>query len=415
MPAALFFFTFLFVYGGMHAYAYRKVQLTFHLSPGPKMLLIIFMVFMVAAPMLIHMQNKRGMRLTALLTAYMGFTWMGFLLLFFTVFLAADVYNLLIRTAGVAFGLSQNLPDISKFALTGRNSFFLLTLLVVAIMCYSIFDAQRIRTERVPLAYSRLPAGVTHVTIVQISDVHLSLMVRRHFLKKVIAAVKKAKPDILVSTGDMVDMEVKQIMDMAELFQEINPPYGKFAIMGNHDFYAGINDAVAFAQRAGFKVLRGEGVTVAGMINIAGVDDPTGFYFSQTAPQNEKAILAALPHGLFTVLLKHRPDITDGSPGLFDLQLSGHTHGGQIFPFKWVIHFLYPMQDGLYQLSPRSFLYTSTGTGTWGPPMRFLVPPKVTVIEIRSKEQKEHKEHKWKLALLSKKSAMSLMNTIYCL
>ena len=381
LPAAFFIFTFLLVYGGMHAYAYSKVQSIFYLSPGPRVVLIIFMAFMVAAPMLIHIQNKRGMRLTALLTAYAGFTWMGFLLLFFTIFLAADVYNLLIRIAGAVFRLSQNLPDISKFALTGRSSFFLLIVLVVAIGCYSIFDAQRIRTERIILATSKLPPGVTHVTIVQISDVHLSLMVRSRFLKKVIAAVKEAKPDLLVSTGDLVDMEVKQIMDMAELFQEIKPRYGKFAIMGNHDFYAGINEAVAFAHRAGFKVLRGEGVTVAGIINIAGVDDQAGFLFSQTAPQNEKAILAALPHDLFTILLKHRPEVTECSPSPFDLQLSGHTHGGQIFPFKWVIHFLYPMQNGLYKLSPHSFLYTSTGTGTWGPPMRFLAPPKITVIE----------------------------------
>ena len=294
-----------------------KYNRPFVFRPGPRVILIIFMAFMVAAPILIHIQNKRGMRLTALLTAYVGFTWMGFLLLFFTVFLAADVYNLLIRIAGAAFRLSQNLPDISKFALTGKNSFFLLALLVVAIGCYSIFDAQRIRTERVTIATSKLPAGVTHVTIVQISDVHLSLMVRSHFLKKVIAAVKKAKPDLLVSTGDLVDMEVKQIMDMAELFQEIKPQYGKFAIMGNHDFYAGINDAVAFAHRAGFKVLRGEGVTVAGIINIAGVDDQAGFHFGQTAPQNEKAILAALPQDLFTVLLKHRPEITEWQPRPF--------------------------------------------------------------------------------------------------
>lgn len=388
LSAALFISTFLLVYGGMHAYAYSKVQLAFHLPQGPRVVLIIFMALMIAAPMLIHIQNKRGMRLTALFTAYVGFTWMGFLLLFFSIFLAADVYNLLIRVAGAAFRLFQNLPEISKFALTGRSSFFLLALLVVAIGCYSIFDAQRIRTEKVIIATSKLPPGVNHVTIVQISDVHLSLMVSRHFLKKVIAAVKKAKPDLLVSTGDMVDMEVKQIMDMAELFQEIKPKYGKFAIMGNHDFYAGINEAVTFAHRAGFKVLRGEGLTVSGIINIAGVDDQAGLRFGQASPQNKKSIFAALPHDLFTILLKHRPEVTECSPCPFDLQLSGHTHGGQIFPFRWVIHFLYPMQDGLYKLSPHGFLYTSTGTGTWGPPMRFLAPPKITVIEINRDEER---------------------------
>ena len=115
-----------------------------------------------------------------------------------------------------------------------------------------------------------------------------------------------------------------------------------------------------------------------------GVDDPTGLRMGQKIVQNEKAILSTVPHNLLTILLKHRPDIDKKTTGLFDLQLSGHTHGGQIFPFRWVVRLLYKKYRGLHKFANGRFLYISTGTGTWGPPMRFLTPPKITIIDVVS-------------------------------
>jgi len=112
-------------------------------------------------------------------------------------------------------------------------------------------------------------------------------------------------------------------------------------------------------------------------LNIVGVDDPaTG------APEDEKAILGKAQNGLFTLFLKHRPDPAEDSLGLFDLQLSGHTHYGQLFPFRYVSGFVYPLQNGPYYLSKGSMLYTSRGSGTWGPPIRVLATPEVTIFDI---------------------------------
>ncbi|MCL6583729.1 MAG: hypothetical protein K6U11_08825 [bacterium] len=126
-----------------------------------------------------------------------------------------------------------------------------------------------------------------------------------------------------------------------------------------------------------------------GIINVAGVDDEIGNQvkspLSKPAvhyPSDEEAILSSLPQNLFTIFLKHRPTVTQSCRHLFDLQLSGHTHGGQIFPFTEIIPILYPSRPGLHKLSRQSFLYTNSGAGTWGPPMRFLAPPKIAVIEL---------------------------------
>ena len=164
---------------------------------------------------------------------------------------------------------------------------------------------------------------------------------------------------------------------LAELFARVRPRLGMYAITGNHEVYAGLERSIRAEAELGFKVLTGEMTTVGDIINIAGVDDPaTG------REEEEQAILSSGRPGLFTILLKHRPDPSSGSLGLFDLQLSGHTHYGQLFPFRYLVERVYPLLNGPYQLEKGSILYTSRGTGTWGPPIRVLAPPEITIIDI---------------------------------
>ncbi|MBW2645256.1 MAG: metallophosphoesterase [Deltaproteobacteria bacterium] len=375
----LFLLSFFLIYGGMHVYAYCKAKSALQFTPGVAVTLAAFMTLMTPAPILVHFLKSWGFEFAARLLAYGGYTWMGFLFLFFSSSLAMDCYNVLVRLLGV-------LPrvDTSRFVVTGKKPFFVLLLLVVSIGCYGLFDARHIRTEKIKIVTSKLPPGLDRITIAQVSDIHLGLTVRHSFLEKVIAIVNTANPDLLVSTGDLVDAQINHLTGLAELFQQVKPRYGKFAITGNHEFYAGIKQAIAFTERAGFKVLRGEGITVKGLFNIVGVDDPAGIGRGQVNPKEETEVLGSVSQNLFTLFLKHRPEVHEDTVGLFDLQLSGHTHRGQIFPFSIITKLAYPMQNGLHRLTGGAVLYTNRGTGTWGPPMRFLAPPEVTIIEVVS-------------------------------
>jgi hypothetical protein len=201
-----------------------------------------------------------------------------------------------------------------------------------------------------------------------------------------VAAVRQAEPDLLVSTGDLLDGQIDNMMSSADLLRDIRPKYGKIAVTGNHEFFAGIEKALEFHQQAGFLVLRGEALTLAGLINIAGMDDSTGERFGLYKNINEKAMLAKLPKETFTLLLKHRPVLDTESLGLFDLQLSGHTHRGQIYPFVLLTRLVFPYHSGYYDLPKDSRLYVNRGAGTWGPPIRFLSPPEVTVIDLIHKK-----------------------------
>jgi len=194
--------------------------------------------------------------------------------------------------------------------------------------------------------------------------------------------VRRAQPDILVSTGDLLYGQINDISRMADKIGSIRTPYGKYAVTGNHEFYAGIGRSLAFTEEAGFTVLRGDKLEIPGLIIMAGVDDVTANRFGRHGRISEKQLLSDLPGDRFVVLLKHRPLVEKGSEGLFDLQLSGHTHGGQIFPFSLIIKLLYPIDRGLLSLRDGAFLYVNSGSGTWGPPMRFLVPPEVSIIDL---------------------------------
>jgi predicted MPP superfamily phosphohydrolase len=379
---SLFLLTFFLIYGGTHLYFFLKVKTA--LSPGilSSLLLALFLLLMVFAPVLVRVLERQGLEAFARFAAYTGYLWMGFLFLFFSASLAIDIYHGLLLGAGF---FSHR--DFSSLFLSHRTALFLPLAWGMATAFYGYFEARDIRTERVVINTPKIPQAVGKLTIVQISDVHLGLIVREERLKRIVAEIKAASPDILVSTGDLVDGQINRMTGLAELFQDIRPRLGKFAVTGNHEIYAGLNQAVAFTERAGFKVLRNEGTTAGGLINIVGVDDPTIERVTRSRPAPEKDLLSKVPQAGFTLFLKHRPAVDQESLGLFDLQLSGHVHKGQLFPFNLVTRLFYPVKMG-YALYPQgSSLYVSRGTGTWGPPIRFLAPPEVTVIELRHAEK----------------------------
>ena len=373
----LFLFTFFFVYASIHLYAYLKIKAAFAFGITTSIFLISFMVIMVFAPIVIRLSEKQGLEFFARLMSYAGYTWMGLLFLFTSASIIIDIYHFLIYLSGLILR-----KDLIAFIPSSRISFFIPLILSIFIAIYGSFEAKNIRTERVTIRSPKIAESTGRLRIVQISDVHLGLIVRKERLEKILKEVKGVEPDLLVSTGDLVDGQINGLPGLAELLRDINPRYGKFAITGNHEFYAGLKQAMDFTEKAGFTILRGEGLTIAGLFNIAGVDDPAGKNYGLFREVEEKKLLSGLPTEKFTLFLKHRPFLDRNAIGLFDLQLSGHTHKGQIFPLGLITRLFYPADSGYLALQNNSHLYVSRGSGTWGPPIRFLSPPEVTMIEI---------------------------------
>lgn len=373
---SLFFLTFFLIYGGVHVYTYIRVRCAFAVGPAASACFILFLLFMTVAPILVRVTERGGYEEPARILAYAGYCWMGLLFLFFCASLAIDLYRLSMYSAGLVMR-----RDFSTLIPSDRTTFLAAFSYAVCFAIYGYFEALNIRTERIVVKSPRIPPEVGRITLVQISDVHLGLIVRTARLQRIIREIKAAKPDILVSSGDLVDGQIDGLAQLVDALRDLKPKYGKYAVTGNHEYYAGIGQAMDFSNKAGFKVLHGEKENVAG-ITIAGVDDPAGLQLGIGRKVGEKELLGTIPRSRFILFLKHRPVVDKESAGLFDLQLSGHIHKGQIFPFSLVTRLFYPAGTGYSRLNDNSVMYVSRGTGTWGPPIRFLAPPEVTVIEL---------------------------------
>jgi hypothetical protein len=375
---SLFLLTFFLIYGSAHAYAFAKAKAALGFGTATTLWVVPVLLAATCAPVVTHLLERDGMEGPARIVAHAGYVWMGALFLFVSLNLLSDLVSLLLR-AGAAFAGNGEAwaPPVN-----GRRMFLFLSCLSVGLAAYSVFEATRIGVVRVRFETDRLPPSVPRVRIAQITDVHLGLVHRNPKAEAIAERVRAERPDILVSTGDFVDGRIEHVGGLAEIFRDIPAPRGKFAVLGNHEYYAGLPQSLSFTRRAGFTVLRGESVTVDNAVRLAGVDDPASRGFGAPRGPAEAELLGDGPPERFTVLLKHRPAADPAAYGRFDLQLSGHTHHGQIFPFRLFTRLAYPLLAGDHPLPGGGTLHVSRGTGTWGPPMRFLTPPEITVIDI---------------------------------
>ncbi len=375
MRLAIFLSVFLFCYGLLHAYVFFKAKKAFALSRKAGIALGAGMAFMVGCPVFTRLFEALAWEAVPLTLAYAGYTWMGVLFLFICVHLGLDAAVFLLKSLG--FGERKR-----GWEFPPKLAFWIAAAASGTLAVYGSFEALQIRTEHVIIRSAKIPASVKRIRIVQISDVHLGLMVRAPRLQRILTRVEAEEPDLLVSTGDLVDGQIDDISSLAALFHRVKAPLGKFAVTGNHEYYAGIERSAAFTEKAGFTLLRGEEADVRGILRMVGVEDPAASRNPNARLLSEDFLLPKENDPRFVLLLKHRPVVDRASLDRFDLQLSGHTHKGQIFPFSLIIKALYPVDSGLLPLSREQFLYVSRGSGTWGPPIRLLAPPEVTVIDL---------------------------------
>lgn len=330
---------------------------------------------MVFSPALVRFFEKQGFESIAIPLAWIGYFWMAFIVIFF-------FFGLIFEIIRAALYLTKVLSYDS--VIVKKLSLLLPSIISVVMVAYGYFEALNIKVERVLIESDKV---TKNVKIVQISDLHVGLIVREGRVKKVIEIIKSLNPDIVVSTGDLVDGQIDRLDEIFNIFNELNSYYGKYAVTGNHEFYAGIDRAVSLTERAGFKLLRNNGVYIKDLnLSIVGIDDPEAKRYGYFSDISEHKLLEKFKGLGFILYLKHRPIVNENSIGLFDLQLSGHVHRGQFFPFSLITEAYYKQQSGFIDHSGKSYIYISRGTGTWGPPIRIFSTPEITLVEIIRKK-----------------------------
>jgi len=239
--------------------------------------------------------------------------------------------------------------------------------------------------QKIRVALSRLPAALGNYRIVQISDVHVGPTIGREFLADIVARVNALQPDLVAITGDLVDGTVEQLGALLAPLKDLRAKDGVFFTTGNHEYYwPQFESWFSFLEGLGIRVLRNERVRVGGEhgFDLAGIDDLTARSYGPGHGADLDRALAGRDSSRALVLLAHHPrQVRDAQRFDVDLQLSGHTHGGQMFPFSLLVRLVEPYVAGLYTLG-KTTLYVSRGTGYWGPPMRLGSPAEITEVTL---------------------------------
>jgi predicted MPP superfamily phosphohydrolase len=242
------------------------------------------------------------------------------------------------------------------------------------------------KVVRVDVPVAGLPQPLDGFTIAQISDVHVGPTIKRPYVEAIVAAVNRLDVDVVAITGDLVDGSVGDLADDVAPLAGLRSREGSFFVTGNHEYYSGADAWVRELRRLGVAVLMNEHVVVRrgdAALVVAGVTDFSAAHFDQAQASDPRAALAGSPaNAALRILLAHQPrSAAAGEAAGFDLQLSGHTHGGQFLPWNFLVRLQQPFTAGLHRWR-RMWVYTSRGTGYWGPPKRIGAPSEITVLRL---------------------------------
>ncbi len=289
--------------------------------------------------------------------------------------------------ADVVLGLWKLVASQTRPVDLERRSFLtagFLTLATAAVGSWQAIAGPKIYEVDIPLP--NLPKEFDGFKIVQISDLHAGPTIGLSYVENVVAMANQLAPDLIVLTGDFIDGSVQQLRDVIAPLRNLRSQHGTYFITGNHEYYWGVTDWLEEFRRLGAHVLLNEHVIIRqnnSSFLLAGVSD---YHAAQIMPEHAsdpKKALAGAPEHTVKILLAHQPASYQEASALgFDLQLSGHTHGGQYFPWNYVVALFHRYYKGLNK-HKNMWIYVSRGTGYWGPPLRTGVPSEITLLRLR--------------------------------
>ena len=366
----MFITIFSLIYGGAHLYIWFRLVAPLRIT-GVLLRLLqgLFILLFLSFP-LIHLAFRQQNGLLISAANMVSSVWVGMVVYFVLVILASDLLRL------IFFRAVFDGPAVSAY----------ITTIVVAITIYGLIEARSIGVTHLHVQMSNLPSQLEGLRIAQISDVHMGRIVRGPRLERIVTMVNDLHPDLIVITGDLVDAEALHMEDMVHPLRRLKSKYGVFAVPGNHEYFAGIERSQTFIEQAGTTMLRNRWVTIANGLQLVGRDDPAGARIVGEKIPSLEEITRGTDRSKPTILLYHTPMTTfdELQARGIQLQLSGHTHKGQLWPFNYIVKLIYKMPYGRFT-SGDTTVYVSRGTGTWGPPMRVGARPEITLVTLSAK------------------------------
>ena len=371
MNPILFFIAFLGVFILLNMYISKRLIAKLDLHKRTKLLLRVFL-FINLLGMIGYMLGRYYIEIPNWLYFLFSVP-IGILFLLFCTAILYDIMRLLLNKTPLS---------------DSRRKFFKKSLdissLVVAtsLSARSIYEARFVKIEKVSVKLKKLQQ---EYKIVQLSDVHIGGLINAAYIESIVQKVNTLKPDLIVITGDLVDMDIKKIQAPLDELKQLKSKYGTYFILGNHEYFHGAQEIINAVTKLNIKVLENENIYIGEKsrgFNLGGVYDIFGYRAKHHLP-DLNAALKGVDRDSPTLLLAHQPKYIEEVSGV-DLMLSGHTHGGQLYPFKFLVKLQQPYISGLHQHNKNLQIYVNKGTGFWGPPMRLGATAEITEITLQA-------------------------------
>lgn len=310
--------------------------------------------------------------------AWVSFLFLGFFSWLFVLTVLRDVVLLI-----------SSLSSDNWYEFIKQNSVYTIFGIGVVTTLIGLFNARRTPAiVKVDVTIPNLPTALNGFTIAQITDLHVGPTIKKDFVKRIVTATNALNADVIVLTGDLIDGDVAGLQEHTNELAVLKAPHGVFAVTGNHEYYSGADQWIDEYRRLGMRVLQNEHEVIQqgdAALVIAGVTDfSAGKFDSSQSSDPELALRNSPADAALKILLAHQPrTIYAAEPEGFDLQLSGHTHGGQFWPWRYFIPFQQPFTAGLHTYGNMQ-IYVSQGTGYWGPPLRLGAKSEISLIRLHA-------------------------------
>jgi len=373
----------LSVSAGIHYYLWARLVRDIG-WPAPWERVLGWGVLLLALALPLFLLASRALpREVASPISWVVYTWLGLMFLLFVLLIPADLVRglawLIERIAGTP-------ADPARRQFLARLFGGIVGAGALGAAGYGIWSVMRpiaVKPVKVPLA--GLPDPFAGFVIAQITDVHVGPTIGKSFIEELVAKTNAMEPDLVAITGDLVDGTVERLGPLLEPLSRLKAKHGVYFVTGNHEYFSGAAEWVRHLATLGVRVLRNERVSIerdGAALDLAGIDDPTGGNFLPDHGPDLAGALAGRDASRLLLLLAHQPrQVHEAAEHGVALQLSGHTHGGQIFPFNFLVPLQQPFVAGLHRVRDTA-IYVSRGTGYWGPPMRVGAPAELTRVEL---------------------------------
>jgi len=376
----VFLFVVLSVYSLVNIYIFTRAMQAIPCASSWRPWFIALFWFVVSAFVLARILERYYPCDFTEFVTWIGSFWLGFMLYFFLAVIVIDLARLINHFfhlfPSVFYTDYQKTKLITLVIVTG-----LVTITVIA----GFINARNPRIKVLNLDISKSLPGRHSLKIVMASDIHLGTLIAKRRAEYLVSKINSLKPDIILLAGDVVDEDIHPVIrrNIGETLSELKAPFGTFAITGNHEYIGGVKEAVKYLKEHGITMLQDTVELIENKFYLVGREDRDKPRFTGQPRKSLEALMQGVDLSKPVILLDHQPfNLTRAAKVGADLQLSGHTHHGQLWPFNWITDAIYELSWGYKKIGQTHF-YVSSGFGTWGPPLRLGNIPEIVEINLR--------------------------------